>query len=104
MQQYRIVRLVMVLAIVALTVFLYVSYYANAAMTIPGRIHNPAALLSNFNDNSIVKMINSNDISDTSNRVITTGGGSGGSKGPNEQKAANSLGSGKSQIFILFLL
>lgn len=43
-QQYRILRLVMVLAIVALTIFLYASYYANSDIQLPNRIHASAMI------------------------------------------------------------
>lgn len=58
-QQYRVFRLAMVLVIVALTIFLYASYYANPSLTMPGRMqHTAAALLSDDR----ITIISNNDL------------------------------------------
>lgn len=61
LQQNRILRFLMVLAVVLLTIFIYASYYSNTNMTIPTRMHS-AALISTLNEDNSILSKSGNDI------------------------------------------
>lgn len=70
-QQYRVFRLLMVLVIVALTIFLYASYYASPNLQMPGRMqpqqHTAAALFGEQPyDEQRLAIIQTNELSDGS--------------------------------------